>query len=507
MKKNVFPLFLSFILSVSCISLAPDGNDGFYVPLSSRIAVRSGSVMEPSDTCFVTQKMAELFISSQKENPKIVSVEPYEMDGVVCLYVINLEKGYRVVSADTRIQPILAECEEGKLSLKEIDNPGVKIWLEDTADRIRVLKKYNLAVKEDYSDLWSPYKIQDDSFVKTRVMTRDSSFFDEDYIWIRTVETSSQTLYSHANQPALMTTKWGQGDPWNEKMPNYITNNRCLTGCAAVAVSQVLRYFNKKGYYPTALYHSVSVSSTTQHNHFYLVNGNLLCFVFLTTILSRSNYTSSSSRWSQMPDTYLGSHTNYVSRLMLDIGNRIDVHYSDFLSFVEPDTLDHYSIPNLPQCGVSSSYAPFNFSLVETDINAKKPVIVSAYSDSTQTGLAGGHIWVIDGCRDFSQYYITTETYYYIPSEDYYSYSNVVDVYTDDEMMSINPNVYNGMQNVSYSTHTIKDLHMNWGWDGVGDGYYDMLSSNDWLCPSGNTTLNYLYKRRMHYNISTSQLY
>ena len=97
-------------------------------------------------------------------------------------------------------------------------------------------------------------------------------------------------------------------------------------------------------------------------------------------------------------------------------------------------------------------------------------------------------------------------TYYYIPSEDYYSYSNVVDVYTDDDMMSINPNVYNGMQNVSSSTHTVKDLHMNWGWDGNGDGYYNMLNGNDWLLPSGDTTLNYLYGRRMHYNISTNQL-
>ena len=506
MRRSFFPFFLSLFLSVSCISPAPEGDSDSFISYSGPIAVRSGSVVESSDSYFVSQKMAELFISSQKENPEIVSIEPYGMDGITCLYVINFESGYKIVAADTRVQPILAECEEGRLSPSETDNTGVKVWLEDTADRIRVLKKYNPKVPEDYSDLWLPYRSQEESVIQTRA-TRDSSFFEEDFIWIRVVESSIITVFTNANQSALMTTKWGQGDPWNAKMPIYTSGYSCVTGCAAVAVSQVLRYFNKKGNNPTALYHSVSVSSTTPYYVFYTINGYLLYRLFLNTNLSRSNYTSPSSRWNDMPDTRYGSHTKYVSRLMLDIGNRINVHYSDLFSFVDPDTINFtYSIPNLSQCGISSSYAPYDFSSVETDINAKKPVIVSAYSDSTQIGLSGGHTWVIDGCHDYLQYYITTETYYYIPSEDYYSYSNVVDVYTDDEMMSINPNVYNGMQNVSSSTHTVKDLHMNWGWDGNGDGYYNMLNGNDWLLPSGDTTLNYLYGRRMHYNISTNQL-
>ena len=497
MRRSFFPLLLSLFLSVSCISLAPEGDSDSFISYSGPIAVRSGSVVESSDSYFVSQKMAELFISSLKENPEIVSIEPYGMDGVTCLYVINFESGYKIVAADTRVQPILAECKEGRLSPSETDNPGVKVWLEDTADRIRVLKKYNPKVPEDYSDLWSPYRSQVESVIQTRA-TRDSSFFDEDYIWIRVVESSVIPLYSNVNQDALMTTKWGQGYPWNIAMPaDYYSGESCLTGCAAVAVSQVLRYFNKKGYYPTALYHSVSVASTTP---WYIpgLNG-----VFVTTTLSKSNYTSPSSRWGNMPDTKYGSHTNYVSRLMLDIGKRINMFYSEDNSIVIIDTA-HFSVPNLSLCGISSSFASFDFSLVAADIYSKRPVIVTAYTSPTLP--REGHTWVIDGCHDYSQYHITTETYYYIPSEDYYSYSNVVDVYTNDEMMSINPNVYNGMQNVSSSTLTVKDLHMNWGWDGDGDGNYDMLNSNNWIYSNGGMSWNFLYTRIMDYNISTSQL-
>lgn len=499
MRPSIFYLFIVLLVSVSCVETAFEGVDEAYLAHSGPIAVRSGSITESSDSTFVSQKMAELFISSQKENPPIISIDPYEIDGVVCLYVVNFANGYKIVAADTRVQPILAECEEGNLSLEKTDNPGVKVWLEDTADRIRVLKNSLLTVEEDYSALWSPFSNQKDPSISTRA-TRDSSFFEEEYIWIRVLETNTLTVYSNANQPALMTTKWGQGYPWNNTMPNdYITGVRCPTGCAAVAISQVLRYFNKKGDYPTALYHSVSVNGITP---WYIPELN---WYIVKTTLSRSGYSSSSSRWSNMPDTQDGSHTNYVSSLMLDIGNRVDMHYCQYFSYVEPDT--NYSIPNLSQCGISSSYAPYSFSTVASNINAKKPVIVSAYTDSTQTGLSGGHTWVIDGCHDCLLYYLTTETYYYIPSEDYYSYSNVVDVYTNDEMMAINPNVYDGMQNVSYTTHTMKDLHMNWGWDGDCDGNYYLLNSNDWIVHSGNSTLNFLYNRRMHYNISTSQLY
>lgn len=130
-------------------------------------------------------------------------------------------------------------------------------------------------------------------------------------------------------------------------------------------------------------------------------------------------------------------------------------------------------------------------------------MIISAYATST---LGNGHIWVIDGCLDYSYRHITTETYYCVHPDMVSLYSNVVAIYTYDEMMNINPDAYNGMQSVTSTNHTLKSLHMNWGYDGDSDGYYSLLSSDDWICQNGNVPLNYLYDRHMHYNISTSQL-
>ena len=486
--RNRLSFFFFFLLTViSCESLIADKEGGAILCVTNPIAVRSGSDINSLDLFFVSQKMAELFVSSQKDALSIVSIEPYDIDGITCFYVINLEKGYKIVSADTRVQPVLAECEDGFLSLDKTENSGIKVWLEDTADRIRILKTYNPVVKEDYSDLWLPFR-SNEGVVSTRS-------FDVDSIWIRVVESSVQTIYSHANQPALMTTKWGQGAPWNVKMPtDYYSGNRCATGCAAVAVAQVLRYFNKRGNYPTDLWHNVDVQSATPCSYPYLG--------YVTTTLSKSGYTSNSSRWSQMPDTKTGSNTKYVSRLMLDVGNRIDMHYSEQNSFVFADTLQ-YSIPNLSSCGISSWFAPYDFSLVAANINMEWPVIISAFYNPT---FHMGHVWIIDGCHDYSKDYLTTETYYCIHPDTIYGYSNVVSVYSYDEMININPDIYDGMQTVTCTNHTERDLHMNWGWDGENDGYYNLIDSDDWIVQNNGSSLNFLYTRNMHYHLSTSQL-
>ena len=407
------------------------------------------------------------------------------------VFIINHRKGYTIIAADTRVQPILGESESGVLSLQSCDNPGVKVWMEDTADRILILKKENPIVKKDYSDLWQPFKEKTYIPVQTRII-------DVDSIWIRVVETSSQTLYYHADQSALLTTKWGQKAPWNAKMPqDYITGGRCATGCAAVAVSQILRYFNKRGNYPTDLWHNIAIQSTTPvYNPFNYT-------WYLKTSLSKSNHKTNSSRWNSMPDTKLGSHTSYVSQLMLDIGNRINMFYSENDSFVTGDSLQ-YSIPNLSQCGISSRFAPFNFSLAASNIEMGWPVIVSAFTSPTLP--REGHVWIIDGCKDYSRTYTTTETFYCIHPDTMSGYSNIVSVYSYDEMMSIYPEAYSGMQTVSSVEYTMRNLHMNWGWDGDGNGNYDMLIDDDWIYSQGTSSVNLLYSRSMHYHIQTSQL-
>lgn len=456
--------------------------------LLTGIRTRSEMVEEDVGIHDVTQRMAEIFIMSNKENPKIVSVEPYGVDGVTCFYIFNFEKGFKVVSADTRIQPVLAESDKDNIDPSKVDNPGVKVWLEDTADRIRKMKENNLDTGEDYSGLWSAYRLPDKSDFTT---IRRS---EEDSVWVLIYETSIDTLSYNANVGPLLSTEWGQESPWNSKMPK-VGSDRCPVGCVAVATAQVLYYFNRRNMAPTDLWHSISIQNST----FCPTHGGLL------VTLNKSNYTSNSILWAFMPLTGDGSNTNLVSSLMLDLGERLEMHYGPSVSGVI--YANDSSIPHLDDCGISSYFGSYSFSTVEQSILEYKPVIVGA----TLTLLgAGGHVWVIDGCKDFSIKYTADQTYYCVHPDELINYPNNFGILTYDEMMSLYPDVSGGRYQLSHSVtyNNQESLHMNWGNDGTSDGWYNMLNSNDWIfSDSSFNSSNYLYNRVIHYNISSSQLY
>ena len=452
--------------------------DDVFSPTDSQIRLRSDVGELEKDGYDVTLRMAESFIAADKDNPRVVSIEPYEIDGVTCFYVFNFDKGYKIVSADMRVQPVLAESTEENLYLGEIDNNGIKIWLEDTADRIRILKVNNIKTKKDYSSLWSVF-IDRSSSIQTKSLDPN-----QDSLWIKIVDLSSNPYTINAHVLPLTSTMWGQGSPWNANMP-IIGNQHCITGCVAVAISQVLYYFHVKDGYPNDLWHNISISSFNPDN---------------TVTLSKTNHVNNSARWINMPLGPYGSNSSYVSDLMLDIGERVNMQYGLSASSVNPGV--NWDIPNITSCGISNSFATYSFTNVKNDLVNAKPVIIGAWLTQYHQG---GHVWVIDGCEDYVLRTIETITYRYVAVGDILNYNNVVASYSNNDMLYMYPNAYDGMQEVNIYYDDIKQLRMNWGHDGIGNsGYYGVLDSSDWVDPYND--LNFMYSRVIHYNISTGSL-
>lgn len=471
---------ISLLLLLSCTqSIVTTSVDNNVLPLG--LSVRSSEVeVEADPTGFdISQRMVELFFSSNKSNLPIKDIEPYLHDGVICLYIVNFEKGFKIVSADTRVPPILAESEDGFLDLEKLDNDGMTVWLEDTANRISILKRHNAETGEDYSDLWSNFRSHKPE-PKTRVFPGDS-------IWIRIVSSSLDTV-NHVCVSPLLSTKWGQGYPWNTKMPLDQNNHRSVTGCVAVAVSQVLYYFNQSCNCPDDLYHQVNITNTIP------VDGTSVMVV-----LSRSDYHSPSSRWSDMALDRYDSHTDYVSDLMLDIGGRLGMKYSATSSGVEPAY--NYSIPNLTNCGISSSFSLYSRSLAETSILNETPVIVSAFLTHE---LFGGHTWVIDGCKGYTLRASSINTYYCIHPEELCLYSDIAEIYSYDEIYDAFPDAHSGMQDFLVNgNYQVMEWHMNWGFDGTNNDYYGVLDTSSW----NYNSFDFKYCRTIHYNISASSLF
>lgn len=257
------------------------------------------------------------------------------------LYIVNFEDscGYALVSADALVPGVAAYIEKGNLSPdQEIDNPGFKSFLEG-------YQKYVLD---------SLRRMPDSVKIYHRFDTLAYPFKDSVETEIRIYEP-----YQTVNYVApLLTTKWGQDRPYNDLCPNdKLYGSKCAAGCVAIAVGQVVAYYE----YPI------------------LYNGH--------------SYNWGAIKENEIVDTLNYEGASSVAMLTHDIGQLVRMHYySRFESRASFDCVQY--------CLNAFNYH-YNYNgQVENDNNAIKedllnyrPVIVDGY----KSGNSPGHAWVIDG--------------------------------------------------------------------------------------------------------------
>ena len=471
MKTNYFfSAFVAVIISVFSLSVFSSCEVASPVEpplcdelISSSIATRSDT-KGGCDNFEVSKEMAIAYAD--------VSVEEYEFHGKICLYIINFEKGWMVIPSDARIQPIQGENSEGSFYYANLDNPGVKLWLEHSAETVYVIKEKGLSgYDENNVVLWNT--------ISSSISDQNSnrSLDPEEPTWVKCFYTSSSTT-TVANVDHLISTKWGQGVPFNCTFP-YIpnTNERFSAGCTPVAVSQILRYFNGYTGTPSSLWHTITPSVAPADSGY-------------TISLIRSDYTANSTRWSNMPlratDT---GNFSYISDLLLDVGERFQAKYYPY------GTGASITITKLANCGITCQQGNYNYSTVRSSLVNNKPVLIEGGKYENNNEIVH-HTWVIDGCADYT---VTTNLY-----AIYYRYQEGV-LYppgslflSDSEVPS---NVYDGMSVLCSSTPaTIQYLLMNYGWYGDFDSGQYNINGYNWAL--GFNILLYTY-----HNISTSQLY
>ena len=140
-------------------------------------------------------------ISSEK---LALSHVEYEADNSTpTLYIFNSDQSYVVVSADERACDIIGYSDEGIFDPDNIPS-ALKVLLEQFSNEIGYARKNNLS-----------------KFVKTR-----------------------GTEDNRKEIAPMLTSKWGQGAPYNNKCPiDKQTKERCVAGCVPVAMAQLMYYF------------------------------------------------------------------------------------------------------------------------------------------------------------------------------------------------------------------------------------------------------------------------
>ncbi len=183
----------------------------------------------------------------------------------------------------------------------------------------------------------------------------------------------------------LVTTKWDQDEPYNGLCPVFNGSVRCLTGCVATALAQILNYHRtpQHGRGTRTIYYP--------HNN---MNGEAVTADFETDFYD----------WDNMIDIYQNGHytqqqADAVALLMRDVGVAVNMEYggpnegSGAYSNQAADGMRRYFGFDNAQCLDRNYYSePQWMDMIYRELSENGPVYYGGASFQS-----GGHAFVFDG--------------------------------------------------------------------------------------------------------------
>lgn len=308
---------------------------GFYVPHGDELVTRAVEVRKVKET-----------------------IPVYNESGTNVYYIVNLEGGgFRVVSADNRLQPILASSEEGSMTNESIGEiPGLQMWVDGMIQHVTDVKASNDTLQADIiKALWRDVNpINPISRVSSG--TPDCSF-------------AGQSIYETLDLGAQIYSRWHQGDGYNDMLAQ--------AGCPPPEDDEEVIVPHYNGRYP------------------------LGCTTIAAGLAMRYNEKPSTFNWADMPWT---EPTTTTASFLAELSRKIGVIYdcdgtegsiSDVCNALKSYGYNNVSVVNYTQ------------SVMQAQISANGLVIMRGNKPSEQVG----HEWIVSGVRQ-TTYYRCDETPY-----------------------------------------------------------------------------------------------
>ena len=258
------------------------------------------------------------------------------------LYVVNAQgQGFVIVSGDDRTVPILGYSDSGQMDTDNMPE-HIKAWMQGYADQIAWLEEHPNAAP------------------------------------------AAKTLSAPSISPLLGNTKWNQSHPYNSLCPVDPTNadsKRCVTGCVATAMAQVMYYHQ----WPAQTTAEIPSYTTEKQK-----------------IVVPAIAAGTAIDWANMLPSYSGvtateEQENAVGLLMLMCGTSVEMDYTAYssgaISATVADALKDYfdydaATTHLNR--VNYKLAPWN-EIIYDELSAGRPVFYHGQSSG------GGHAFVVDG--------------------------------------------------------------------------------------------------------------
>ena len=226
--------------------------------------------------------------------------------------------------------------------------------------------------------------------------------YDREYLLIKDKPSTQKVEKSRASEvkeiPPMITSKWGQGDPFNAKCPldkTYSFDTLSAAGCIATAMAQVLNKWKMPKQCSGGTYY--------YFNPFY---SGLQLISF--------NYNNYQIEWNNLVDNYSNAteeQKEEVAKLMLACGVSVAMGYSakasGTMDYNIPYALKHYFGYNPNIVYRNRDYYTYKewHAMIMEELISGRPILYGGYGDNNGKK-SGGHEFILDGCDENGLYHI-----------------------------------------------------------------------------------------------------
>ena len=291
-------------------------------------------------------------------------------DSAAAYYAVNTRGGFVLVGADDRLPEVLGYSDQASFDPDNI-SPEFRYWMQ--------------CYEEELSQITNPLSPP----LRGGWGGSPSSPLYGGTEGGVSVSPSERGL---GGVPPLLSSTWNQSSPYNDLAPLYNeTGGRCVTGCVATAMAQVMYY------------HKHPEIGTGSHSYLWVCTNPVGKSATLSANFGQTVYD-----WSSMLDTYK-SYTPQqgaaVATLMYHCGVSIEMGYGQSSgAYTEkvPVALNTYFgyDPNYQRIRKDMYPADSLNRIIAAELQANRPVLVSGSNDE------GGHAFVCDGCDNKGYFHI-----------------------------------------------------------------------------------------------------
>ncbi len=436
MRKSLFLFTIVLIASCSSnyLNEEPEMNDSKTENLLTHTVSKRSS---ETPSYQVTLDMINRYLRISRKDSLVSEIIPIVRGTDTLAYHVQYGElyGWELISGDMRIEPVIVSSPNGTLDIVNNTEPANEA-IEGMIEMVGNVKYSGDTLKHSIWQLLEPKTAQ-----ITQTLQSRAEFGRGMWIGVDTISEEVTTM-----TPRLISTKWGQSNPWNYYTP-YNNGVHYYVGCGPVAVGQILYKYVKPnpGNFAIPTY----------------------AYVPETGDVEFGNY--STEQWGLMAENISEPGIEYTALFLSWLGQEMNATYEEGGTPTTTSAIQN-TLTRYLSCNIRDSY---DFSTVLSNLRLGSPVLVLAH----QSGISSGHAFIIDSYETRTTQFIVRYEFdpeHYITSEEY---NRLPQWYFEPpEDNKDNPNGVSEMERITTVSERIS-IKMNWGWSGSCDNYTFLAKS------------------------------